>query len=563
MCGIVALINRVKRDFWQRDVELMEQMLVINSLRGRDSVGVFSAYRNNEVEALKVGSNPFNLFRCKEWDELKSKILRRGRIVVGHNRAATKGSVTTENAHPFAENNIMLVHNGTLYSHNHLSTREFDVDSNAIAAALSEKELEEVLPRLHGAFALVWYDTEQRKLFAIRNPERPLFLLTTDDMYVLSSEPGIAALPMQRQSRKIESVESIPPWTLVSFDLTGVMSQRIISQVRTYSSTYASPGVGPHNDRTIYTSPYDHYRDVEDLEEEEVPFVKGEPLNTPKKSCALIETPVNGTTITKVDGPTLIPTGSAFQGNLTIKELVFIAKTNTAKLQIKHATLQEGRLVVFKPIEISRHASGRYQFKGKIQELGEQLIDAIGYYPFEEGLAELETKWMDHQCLGRVAFVTTSQGGLSVFLHEVHLATMTHVYANHRIPMATWSKICVHEKCTKCGNDINVLDRPFTAVTLKGQLRQGFDYPINSTTIVCAYCMEDTLRGDALDAFKKERTIAWQNAGYPGVSSLSKIRHGIAATDSTTTLQNRESVGAESRTEHGKTTKVSGPPTLQ
>ena len=36
------------------------------------------------------------------------------RAVVGHNRSATRGGITTETAHQFQEGPITIVHNGTL-----------------------------------------------------------------------------------------------------------------------------------------------------------------------------------------------------------------------------------------------------------------------------------------------------------------------------------------------------------------------------------------------------------------------------------------------------------------
>lgn len=573
MCGIVGIISRVKRDFWTRDLELLEQMLVIDTLRGKDSVGAFSAYKNNEVEAIKLGSNVFNLFKCKEWDQFKDRVQKRGRFVIGHNRAATRGVISTENAHPFAENNIMLVHNGTLYSHAHLSNKkEFDVDSNAIAAALSESTVDEVLPRLHGAFALVWYDTEKKKLFAIRNHERPLCLITTEEAYVISSEATIAAMPMARQGRKIESVDEIPPWTLFEFDMVGNLSRRHVSAIRHSPVNYYSSAT-----KEVVHGPYHQHWGMEDTLDDDVPFVVGEPEKT-HPTCALtesskenaipanVETTDSKKTTQNSAGRILIqqPKGTTLQSKLTIKELDLIQFTNTKSVQINHPTLTQGKMVVFDTLEISQHASGKYRFQGKLKEFGEELIDVLGFYPAEETLEDLENKWRGKACIGRILYVSSTAGGLSAYIQGAQLATMTEVYAGYKIPMTTWSRLCVSGKCTKCGNDVSVMDREFTAITLKATLQQGKEYPINTATIMCAYCLEDTLKGELKNVFKHKREETWRKAGYPGVRSLSSSIHGIVtASNSDSAVQNREPLSEEFSPEHGKIIVLPGSSTIQ
>ena len=188
MCGLVGLISRRTGGFWSKDLDTMEQMLLIDSLRGKDSTGAFTVYKNKQSEIIKVASHPMHLFACGAWGEFRNRAVQRGKIIIGHNRAATRGAVRTENAHPFVEDNIILVHNGTLYDHTNLTKAKVEVDSNAIAHALSGgADPKEVLPTIRGAFALIWYDTDKEKLYAIRNEQRPLCLLETDDNYVLSS----------------------------------------------------------------------------------------------------------------------------------------------------------------------------------------------------------------------------------------------------------------------------------------------------------------------------------------------------------------------------------------
>src|SRR3546814_3133548 len=98
---------------------------------------------------------------------------------VGHNRFATKGKVNDLNAHPFHYGNIVGAHNGTLEksSWDALDKKlgeDTDVDSQAIIKSIATFGIEETVPLLQGAWALVWFDMEAQTLNFLRKDERPL-----------------------------------------------------------------------------------------------------------------------------------------------------------------------------------------------------------------------------------------------------------------------------------------------------------------------------------------------------------------------------------------------------
>lgn len=97
-------------------------------------------------------------------------------VAVGHNRHATKGaSDKHENAHPFEHGHISLVHNGSLTSHFNISHgQQFTVDSEAICYSIMREGAAETIPKLNGAFALVWVDSNEQTLNFVRNEERPM-----------------------------------------------------------------------------------------------------------------------------------------------------------------------------------------------------------------------------------------------------------------------------------------------------------------------------------------------------------------------------------------------------
>lgn len=189
MCGIVGMVAKLPSGFYDAHSTLFEEMLVADSLRGVDSTGAFQVSRVNHVRAIKHDTNPFNLLNTPQWNDFAKSIRADALITIGHNRAATKGNVTNNNAHPFIEGHIALVHNGTLYSHKELA--DVEVDSQAIAIAIKEKGWREVLPKLHGAFALAWYDQKEQALYLTTNGQRPLGYIETENHWLIGSEVGM------------------------------------------------------------------------------------------------------------------------------------------------------------------------------------------------------------------------------------------------------------------------------------------------------------------------------------------------------------------------------------
>ncbi len=103
MCGIVGYIGK------QNAVPILMDGLRKESYRGYDSSGIVVIEKDGKTTNVKaVGT----------LDKLEGKIkkLSGGAIGLGHNRWATHGGVTEENAHPHADckGNIFVVHNGII-----------------------------------------------------------------------------------------------------------------------------------------------------------------------------------------------------------------------------------------------------------------------------------------------------------------------------------------------------------------------------------------------------------------------------------------------------------------
>lgn len=188
MCGIVGLISTKVLDTTHQNQ--FKKLLVMDQIRGKDSVGVISQQATG-VAYEKSVIDPVSFLEHRR----VTPLLTGTKALVGHNRAATRGSVSVNNAHPFHHGDIMLVHNGTLRS-NAVTTPYFTVDSESIAYALSQKEPHEaksVIESLEGAFALVWWDNRDQSWNIAKNDERPLHYMNTIDKSLMwiSSEAGI------------------------------------------------------------------------------------------------------------------------------------------------------------------------------------------------------------------------------------------------------------------------------------------------------------------------------------------------------------------------------------
>lgn len=173
MCGIVGTAGNLL----PLDRSIFLELLHADVVRGKHATGMIQVKGNfDSVDYFKLAyPAPLFLELPAVQQELSGFI--NNTVAVGHNRHATKGaSGEHKNAHPFKHGNITLVHNGSLTSwFNITPTGEtYTVDSEAICRAMEFEGAESVIPKLRGAFALVWVDSEDGTLNFVRNDERPL-----------------------------------------------------------------------------------------------------------------------------------------------------------------------------------------------------------------------------------------------------------------------------------------------------------------------------------------------------------------------------------------------------
>ena len=203
--------------FLYKDKTIFLQMLISDMFRGMDSTGTFAVNKHGNLKMVKDASPTPFFINKKEANTYFNDFISDYHIVVGHNRKATMGATVSENAHPFIEGNICLVHNGTLQNHYKLANRT--VDSNAIAAHIEEHGYKSLLKNIEGAYALIWYNAAEKTLYFTRNAERPLHLVETSERIFLASESKMLDWILDRNDVTKYSIQNVPTDKVFKFSL--------------------------------------------------------------------------------------------------------------------------------------------------------------------------------------------------------------------------------------------------------------------------------------------------------------------------------------------------------
>ena len=207
MCGIFGLITTLKN---QNIYEIIINGLIQLQNRGYDSSGI-CLLKNNDFEIHKYASTN----SLSSIDKLLSLNLQTNsntntenlNIGIGHNRWATHGGKTDNNAHPHISNDkqFVLVHNGIIenyqelkqfLSHNNF-TFYSETDTEIIVNLISYyyqkfnntfKAIEKTISTLQGTYGIIVINKlEPDNLYAVRNGS-PLLVGYTDNYAIITSE---------------------------------------------------------------------------------------------------------------------------------------------------------------------------------------------------------------------------------------------------------------------------------------------------------------------------------------------------------------------------------------
>lgn len=201
MCGLVGVIG----DITPKSEKVFKDLLFLDVVRGPHSTGIVNIMPTGVQMNAKIAGSPHDLLKT----DLAKKVLSYQSVgLMGHNRWATVGDVTTVNAHPFKHGAITGMHNGTLTAWKYIleDANDFEVDSDCLIHNINTMGIKWVAENVDGAFALTWYDEDAHTFNMLRNEERPLFFAYSKDkrQMVYASEEWMIEVACMRHGLKMQ-----------------------------------------------------------------------------------------------------------------------------------------------------------------------------------------------------------------------------------------------------------------------------------------------------------------------------------------------------------------------
>ena len=258
MCGLVGIMGS--------DDKLnvpFNFLLEVDAVRGKDSTGILAVDKEGHARWLKDTVLPPELMLETDYDKLTGggwgtvKNKTDPFLLMGHNRAATKGKITVENAHPFQHKHIFLMHNGTIHNQFPLTDKmkkTFATDSENLTSFVSEFGIKDAWKNMTGAAALAYYNQTDNTLNLITNGERPLyFAVEKDSKYVIyASELWMLHGAESRYDLDIDGFYTLRPHNLHTFEFDPEADK--VSMVIKVLDKYVAPAriwpkIKPHQGR--------------------------------------------------------------------------------------------------------------------------------------------------------------------------------------------------------------------------------------------------------------------------------------------------------------------------
>lgn len=180
MCGLFGAFTT--SSLTNNEIKNVNTLGYLSYFRGIHStgIGLVNLTKGKYFAKYRKKADPAGVFLHDE-DTIKLiKSVQNPKLYLGHTRHATFGKLDDENAHPFCYGNIIGTHNGVLEA--------FEIkgddrsDSSYFFEMLANEGYKAALEKAHTrakcAYALVWIDINEGRMYLIRNDDRSLFCMS-------------------------------------------------------------------------------------------------------------------------------------------------------------------------------------------------------------------------------------------------------------------------------------------------------------------------------------------------------------------------------------------------
>jgi predicted glutamine amidotransferase len=159
----------------------------------------------------------------------------RCKAMIIHHRAATRGNVSYDNAHPFEHDLseketsdgkarwLIGVHNGGVTFRREEDGRQFAVDSDHLFYRMTRDGAAKALSETYGDWALVWTDMLEKKIHIASNEERALHFAPVKgcNTILIASEAAMLYWLAKRNGLDLEAIYRPKKGMLYTFDPSG------------------------------------------------------------------------------------------------------------------------------------------------------------------------------------------------------------------------------------------------------------------------------------------------------------------------------------------------------
>lgn len=242
MCGLVGAAGSI----YEPQKNTLKLLMYMNYLRGVHSIGInmvidppyaLQDKETPELVVIKSLGHTENIYdEHPNYFDMQDNIKGNVRYAMVHNRHATIGNVNIKNAHPFEFEDITGMHNGTITKQGLEMIPDhqfFDTDSEAIFHNIQQDGPDAIIPKLWGAYALIWYDNRDQSIYFIRNSQRPLNYQMTPSGIFWSSDPDFLDLAFKKtKTTAVGGIESFEENWLYRWDTKAEFNERKLEKLR-------------------------------------------------------------------------------------------------------------------------------------------------------------------------------------------------------------------------------------------------------------------------------------------------------------------------------------------